>query len=277
MKKTLIFILLGLSQLGFAMQKDEKKSDSPLRNFPLLSHLLNESKKSPTSSAGASPNGSPARGRGLSVANAEISPRKSSGSPNKLQLSKSLGKRGSKEVLAHLRDESDKIENNETNTSEQLKARIGKVKTIADKEAKKKELYQLLNIKNTNWDLELNRQDLSKEFFKLNAEQIVASLKNHIIFLQHKNLEEAENQVALCKKLFLENWELVSEIFDWSQGSMIVRGKNNWVVVSIMYPIYNELKKHFDQKVDFDNFDVYSYQETIKPEQFIPLVQRSKS
>ena len=224
MKKLLIFILLGITQFGFSMQKDnpeksdepkKAKSDSPLRNLPLISHLFNETKRSPTSSATNSPNASPVRGRGFSIANPEVSPRKPSplsGSPTRFQLSKSLGKRESKEMLAHLKNESDKIENNKANTPEQLKVRMDKVKTMPDKDAKKKELSLLLNAEDANWDLEISKENLSKEFFALNADEIVAALKNNIMFLLQKNVQEAANQVVLCKKLYLENFLLLQKL-----------------------------------------------------------------
>ncbi len=69
----------------------------------------------------------------LASLNPEVSPRKPSplsGSPTRFQLSKSLGKRESKEMLAHLKNESDKIENNKANIR-RLKVRMDKVKNNA--------------------------------------------------------------------------------------------------------------------------------------------------
>ena len=59
---------------------------------------------------------------------------------------------------------------------------------------------------------------------------------------------------------------------------MIIRGSNHWDVSEIMDPIFHELKRHYNPTVNFDNLnEIYAYQESIKPNQFIPIIPKSKS
>lgn len=257
-----VFLCL-FSFVSHAMKKDvivPKSQSGEINRSAAAIASLDELK---STSAGNSPQRS-----SVPSAMPEREPKKSTssgGSPAGSRLgSKIMGKRESKD-LSYLKEELAKFEKTETLSNEQMIERYEKAIKETNPILRKKELEQLAcaRIKNPVFNAEIKRQAAGTEVFKLNAHDIAMAAQNRLTYLHNKNPQEAFSQEQICKKLFLEQKNLLLRLIE-SEDSIQDSQPAEWRALEKMVPIFIRLSELLKK-------DGSAYQALdIKEELFLP-------
>jgi len=260
----------GMRKADIDSRKTSSAESSPLRvSLPTLVQTIENSKQS------ASFNDSPRRGYISSVISPEKEQKKTSslsGSPAGSRLSKTLGKRDSKELAGHLKDELAKIERSEiTLTNAELKTRFEKAQTESNPILQKKELEQLAcaKVKNPTFEDQTLKNQAAQLVLNINAHQLMISLQNRLTYLNQKNQQEASVQTATSIKLFFEQHDLLLRLRETEENTHEYH-INRWTILRKTAPIFKRLEEHLQKNVPSDAAALQEYQAAIKEEHFLP-------
>ena len=290
--KEVIFGLYIMSGTCLAMQSqnnDKKPESSPSRSLPFISQFLARKSASPGASDRAATSSSSSASASPSAVhrdeqNVVRSPRMHSNSalsisPTGSRLSKTIGKRGSSELSAHLREDLAKLERNEfTLTHEELKIRIEAAEKESNPDKKRKDLEQLACAKEKkeketkeSFEFVVLRQKAADEVFKIRAHQIAIALENRLTYLNQNDkpgLQEADNQVVPIIKLYYQQKALLLRMYE-SEENPREYEINQYRTDLKMAPILRRLEEHL-QRDPRGEKKLQEYKNAIQEEQFVP-------
>ncbi len=264
--------------------KDKDKKESSPSRLAFIAKIINRaSSPSALPSSPSSPLSSPSSSSPKPLAARDDQPTSKShsfsSSPTGSRISKTIGRRGSGDYTAHLKDELAREKSTDfAITLSELKARLEASRHEQNQDKKKKDLEQLACAKEKKeenglpYDFSILKKQAADEAFAMRANEIALALKNRLTYIDQNNItgrQQAETLAWPVRKLYSQQKALLLRFFE-SQEESPGYEQNQYITDLRMTPVLLQIEVHMQKNPHGDFKKLEEYQEEIKEEQFVP-------